>query len=248
MSKIWIGSSTDVRHGDEANDALANKNDAEFWNDETGIIKVDVQRWKDAQKFESEGWLKHWRYAASDRNDIHKTGFSGYEAVPVDLGSVLEIGCGPFTQLQTIMEGRAISDVTLLAPLLEEYKQLPHCTYKDNKFRGYDTRLICSQAEALHGIENIDTAICINVIEHVQDAQMILSKLHRAIKIGGIVIFGERCYDGLDINAVYDVGHPIRVKMKVFQEWEEQFEPLYCVVPDFGDPLDQEHYFIGRKK
>lgn len=246
--KIWIGSPLDVRQGANADEALANKSDAEFWDDETGITKVDHQRWKDAQKFESEGWLHHWRTASSDRNDIHRDGFDGYKDVPQDLGRVLEIGCGPFTQLQTIMEGRTITDVTLLDPLLEQYKQLPHCAYKENKFRDYKTKLICSQAENLHGIEEMDTAICINVLEHVQDVGLILSKLHRIIKPGGIVIFGERCYDGLDINAVYDVGHPIRVKMKVFQDWEEAFEPLYRVVPTLGNPLAQEHYFIGKKK
>jgi hypothetical protein len=100
----------------------------------------------------------------------------------------------------------------------------------------------------LHGVGIHDTAICINVLEHVQDVGEVLTRLHRTLVTGGIVIFGERCYDGLDINAVYDVGHPIRVKMKVFHEWEQQFEPLYCVIPDKGDPLRQEHYFIGKKK
>lgn len=247
-NKIWIGSPSDVRQGEQAGEALKGESDAEFWDDETGIIKVDHDRWKRAQNFESEGWLKHWRTAATDRNDIHREGFAGYKDLPAELGKVIEIGCGPFTQLQTIAEGRTIDEVTLLDPLLEQYKQLPHCIYKSGQFKGLPTRLICSQAEELHGIEEMDTAICINVLEHVQDVSLVLSRLHRILKVGGIVVFGERCYDGLDINSVYDVGHPIRVKMKVFLEWEEQFEPIYRVIPTMGDPLSQEHYFIGIKR
>jgi SAM-dependent methyltransferase len=139
--------------------------------------------------------------------------------------------------------------VTLLDPLLEQYKQLPNCIYKDGKFLEYDTRLICRQAEGLNAIEEFDTAICINVLEHVQDVEAILAKLHRAILTGGVVIFGERYYDGLNINEVYDAGHPIRVKLKVFRDWEEQFEPLFVSNGQpTTDPLAQEHYFIGRKK
>lgn len=245
--KIWIGSPADVRLEEQADEALARQNDAKFWNDETGIIKVDHDRWKEAQKFESDGWLIHWRTDTSDRNHEHTAGFDEYKNVPKNLGKVLEIGCGPFTQLQTIMGGRTIDTVTLLDPLLNNYKQLPHCVYKDDKFFGHTAELICSQAEALDKTNEFDTAICINVLEHVQDVELVLHNLHRSIKTGGIVIFGERCYDGLDINAIYDIGHPIRVKMNVFQKWEKQFEPLYLVTPALGNPLRQEHYFIGKK-
>lgn len=248
MPKIWIGSPTDVREGKAAEEALSRTSDAEFWDEEKGIVKVDDRRWQAAQRFESDGWLRHWRTASSDRNGQHQAGFGGYTCVPSYMGNVLEIGCGPFTQLQTIAEGRTIKHVTLLDPLLEQYKQLPNCIYKEGRFLGYDSRLICKQAEELSVIAEFDVAICINVLEHVQDVEAVLLKLHRSIATGGIVIFGERYYDGLDINEVYDVGHPIRVKLKVFEDWEKQFETLFIGQEPTTDPLAQEHYFIGRKK
>jgi SAM-dependent methyltransferase len=249
MNKIWVGSASDVREGKAAEEALARQNDAKYWDDQKGIVKVDDRRWQAAQEFESDGWLRHWSTASSDRNDQHKAGFNNYEAVPQNLGKVLEIGCGPFTQLQTIMEGREIEHVTLLDPLIERYQQLQYCTYRHGRFLGrYDTQLICTQAEDLLAVEKFDTAICINVLEHVQNVETVLAKLHQSIVTGGVIIFGERYYDGLDINEIYDIGHPIRVKLKVLTEWEEQFDTLFFKAEPNQDPLAQEHYFIGRKK
>lgn len=247
MSKIWIGSPVDVRYQKDAETALVKINDAKYWDDETGIVTVDHDRWKKAQQFESEGWLTHWRDADSDRNDEHKRGFDNYTSVPKNLGNVIEIGCGPFTQLKTIQQNRKITSVTLLDPLLERYHQLPNCTYKDGHFMGLPTTLICSPAEQLKPIGKFDTAICINVLEHVQDVPQILLALHQCLKPKGILIFGERVYDGLNINDVYDIGHPIRVKIKIFHEWEKQFKPLFQINPKPGDPLRQEHYFVGTK-
>jgi len=245
--KIWIGSASDIRQGKEAEEALTIQSDAKFWDEEKGVVKVDTERWQNAQKFEFDCWMKHWAYAESDRNHEHQAGFNNYEDVPQDLGNVVEIGCGPFTQLQTIAGNRTIREITLLDPLLDHYQQLPNCAYKDGRFLGYPTTLLCRQAEVLHATEEFDTAICINVLEHVQDVEAVLTMLYRAIKPEGVVIFGERCYDGLDIDEIYDVGHPIRVKMKVFEDWEQQFTPLFNITPVFNDPLNQVHYFIGRK-
>ena len=44
-NKIWIGSPSDIRQGVEADEVLADQSDAKFWNDETGITKVDTARW-----------------------------------------------------------------------------------------------------------------------------------------------------------------------------------------------------------
>jgi len=245
--KIWIGSPSDVRQGEEALKALAKQNDSKFWDDEKGIIKVDAERWKAAQKFEFDGWSRNWAHATSDRNSEHEKGFNDYINVPQSLGNVIEIGCGQFTQLQTISKDRTINQVTLLDPLIEKYKQLPHCTYKNGRFQDRPTQLLCRQAELLHATEEFNTAICINVLEHVQDVEAVLTMLHRAIVPGGIVIFEERCYDGLNIDEIYDIGHPIRVKMKVFEDWEQQFIPLFNITPVLNNPLNQAHYFIGRK-
>jgi SAM-dependent methyltransferase len=246
--KIWIGSPVDVRTGDEAVKALAITNDSEYWGDNYGIIKVTAERWRRAQNYEQAGWSCHWRGQVDDRNDHHKTGFGDYKAVSQRLGHVLEVGCGPFTQLSTIMDGRTIDRVSLLDPLLDKYMVLPTCPYKDGSFHKHETTLHCLPLEGLNGAGIYDTIICVNVLEHVQDVRECLYRIHRALSIGGTLIFGERCYDGLDVNSVYDVGHPIRIKMRMFNEFEADFKSLYNVNFTSGDNVpSQEHYFIGEK-
>jgi SAM-dependent methyltransferase len=245
---IWVGSPTDVRQGDKAEEALAKQNDTKYWNEETGITEVDIDRWRAAQEYEAKTWLEIYPGARSDRNREHKTGFNNYADLPKNLGSIIEIGCGPFTQLQTILKGRKARRVTLLDPLLDHYKTLSHCPYRADDFLGHDTTTLAERAEDLTATNEFDTAVCINVLEHTQHVGLVLHNLHRCLVTGGIVVFGERCYDKLDINKVYDIGHPIRVKLKVLQEWQEQFEPLYHALPTTKDPLRQDHYYIGKKK
>lgn len=244
MNKIWIGSPTDVRYKKDATAALATTNDSKYWDDENGIITVDHDRWKKAQQFESTGWLTQWRDANSDRNDEHKRGFNNYDSVPKDLGDVIEIGCGPFTQLKTIQQNRTIKSVTLLDPLLDKYCQLPNCTYKDNHFMNLPTTLICCQAEQLRPIGKFDAAICINVLEHVQDVPKVLIALHQCLRPKGILIFGERVYDGLNIKDVYDIGHPIRMKEIVVTNFLQQFQKLFINTPKHEWGLT--YHFIGR--
>lgn len=248
--KIWVGSPTDVRYGYDAKQALHNINDSKYWSNDVGITKVDKDRWLSAQKFESDGWLKHWSDANSDRNDHHKVGFNNYINVPYNLGRVVEIGCGPFTQLQTIIKGRTADSITLLDPLLDQYITLQNCIYKNKVFGNYQNiplSLICDQAENFNDIEKYDTAVCINVLEHVQDAELILDRLYKCLVPNGIIIFGERYYDGLNIDEVYDIGHPIRIKINVFLEWEKKFGKLYKFISDSDDSLSKEYYLIGQK-
>lgn len=247
MTAIWVGSPIDVRHGQAAKAALKTVNDALYWDNERGVVAVNRDRWEKAQEFEAEGWLNHWKHATSDRNHEHIISFDNYRTVPQDLGDVIEIGCGPFTQLCTIQEERTVKSVTLLDPLIDKYKTLPQCAYHGGKFLDHPTVLLSRPAEELDKEEIYDTAICINVLEHVQNALQVLHVLHKCLKAGGTLIFGERVYDGLDITEIYDVGHPIRIKMAIFDEWEKQFAPLFKVLPQFGHPLQQEHYFIGTK-
>jgi SAM-dependent methyltransferase len=246
--KIWIGSPIDILYDDKANEALKHINDNKYWHNDNGIIKVDNDRWQTAQKFESDGWLKYWTAAKSDRNHEHKILFDDYKCIPNNIGNAIEIGCGPFTQLQTICENRNLNSVTLLDPLLDKYMDHEGCFYKSGKFLEYPTELLCKQAEELDIVNKFDIAICINVLEHVQDAMSVLNNLYKCLKIGGIVVFGERCYDGLDIESVYDVGHPIRVKFKVFDEWCRLFDIMHRCDINFDDPLNQTFYFIGVKK
>lgn len=237
---LWIGSTVDVRQGQDAEKALSETSDAKYWSDTTGITRVDRERWERAQKYERECWMQHSLAARSDRNDEHYAGFNGYTCLKKDLGEVVEIGCGPFTQLSTILTkaDRTASHITLVDPLIREYQEHPHCTYRDGKLAGVTvgTREAIP-AEEFAAKESYDTAICINVLEHVQDATSVLNNLYDCLKYGGAVIFHDRAWDHIDINKIYDAGHPIRLKKVVLESFISRFNVIH----------KNNDYFIGEK-
>lgn len=245
MDNFWIGSTTDIRTGQAAFNALATQNDKQYWTD-SGSIKVDEQRWQQAQQFEADCWLKTHIGASQDRDDEHKTKFGLYKSLPTNLGNTIEVGCGPFTQLRTIIkEGHVPESVTLLDPLLDRYFDQPHCSYKSKKLSGFDVSCINGRLEDIDFVEMFDTAIMINVIEHCLDAIKALSNYTKLLKVGGIAIFHERYWDRFDPNKMYDIGHPIRVKKFILDEFKKQFEMIF----ENSEPSVAADglYMIGKK-
>lgn len=239
---IWIDSPTNIQTNEQALELLKQKNDLKFWTDQ-GALKVTEERWKEAQKFERTGWLETWAHAASDRQAEHSEAFEHYRTLPYDLGDMLEIGCGPFTQSFTILDGHTARSVTLQDPLIYDYRLFhPNCTYKDNAFRGRILNLLAGPAEGLWLKEVFDTIVCINVLEHVQDVKLVMDNIYDALKPNGILIFGERDHDDYDPNRLYDIGHPIRMKSNVILNYAERFHVLYNY-----DRKSHHHYFIGQK-
>lgn len=237
MDNSWVGAPNDVRHGAEAVKALATKNDFQYWSATDGVTKVSLERWREAQRFECDGWLKHWSHAASDRHEEHFNGFNGYYVVPKHLRSVIEIGCGPFTQLSTILRNRTATSITLVDPLLEQYRQLPHCPYATGQYLGYTPTLRACMAEDVKDVEAFDVVICINVLEHVMDATVVLDNLYNMLKPRGVLVFGERWHDSYDPRENFDIGHPIIVRKSILDAFKRRFYDIY----------DRNEYFVGIK-
>jgi SAM-dependent methyltransferase len=247
MKPIYIKSSTDVKYDDDALEELKKSNDSKYWNDESGIIKVDESRWLAAQKFEIEGWTIHWSDFTEDRPGEHELLFDGYKCLSKILGSVLEIGCGPFTQIEHLIRklGFTVSNITLVDPMIRRYVRLSNCKYKSGKIMNYPTSLIESKAEDFVTSNNdtkFDTLICINVLEHVQDVKLILNNINENLKSGGTLILGERTYNNLDITKLYDIGHPIRIKSSVLEEFLRQYDIIFR-----SEVEDHDGYIIATK-
>lgn len=233
---VWVGSPIDIRYNNAAIEALKVKSDAEYWNQNEGVVKVPIERWLEAQHFERTGWLQTWLGAEDDRSLEHKHLFGQYSQLPIDLGSVIEVGCGPFTQLATIAKTHRFNDVTLLDPLLNDYLTLPTCTYRNDKL--FKSRnLLPIKLEDLDIHESFDTLICINVLEHVIDAYKCLDNIYNALKIGGYIVFGEKSFDSFDPTQSFDIGHPIHVRSAVLDKFISQFSLLFS----------NNYYIIGRK-
>jgi len=245
QTPIWIGSTIDIKEGKQALDALDKRNDTQFIVD-GAITKVSHERWKEAQKYEYDTWMIYANTASTDRNNEHYQNFEEYACLPKNLGKLIEIGCGPFTQTKTIIVGRTTESITLVDPLINEYRNHQHCSYPrfDNPI------LLPILAEDIPAdIGDYDTVICINVIEHVRDSRAVLANIDRLVKPGGILILCEKVYDGTDFNLLYDTGHPIRINEALLEELLLKFDKkLYNVVPSHDKfCTSAAHYFIGTK-
>lgn len=245
QTPIWIGSAVDIKEGKQALDALNRRNDTQFIAD-GAITKVTDERWKEAQKYERDTWMVYANTASTDRNNEHYQNFEGYACLPDNLGKLIEIGCGPFTQTKTIIAGRTVESITLVDPLINEYRNHQHCSYS----RFDHPILLPIPAEDIPAdMCDYDTVICINVIEHVRDARAVLANIDRLVKPGGTLILCERVYDGTDLSLLYDVGHPIRINEALFEELVSKFiKKLYNVIPLHDSfCVSAAHYFIGTK-
>jgi SAM-dependent methyltransferase len=141
----------------------------------------------------------------SDHGDVMKRAFKQYAKVPSKLGHVLELGCGPYTQLREILSvpgrGWTMDSVTLADPILvfeSKHKNSAFHTGKfvDRKGKIYPTTLHQVGAEAVGGLyhDAFDTVIMMNVLEHVASAYEVLESLYNATKPGGIVVLWEPAY------------------------------------------------------
>ena len=216
-------------------------NDDRYYRDEVGIARVDEQRWQAAQAVERYTWFELCRGFDDDRSQEHTARFGGYEAVPQMCGDVLEIGCGPFTQSRTILQGRSLNSLTLLDPLLAEYLDHEQCSYKDGRLYGCPASLLSIPAEKLPRSLTFDTIICINVLEHVRDAETVLSRMIAALREGGTLVLGEHCHDEYHPSREFNLAHPIMLKRSFLEQATHPVKRLY--LHDEG----HDFYIIGRK-
>jgi len=216
-------------------------NDVQYYNDTDGISAVDSQRWLAAQAVERYTWFELFPDMDDDRSQDHVALFGGYQALPKNCGDVLEVGCGPFTQSRTILQGRSLSSLTLLDPLLGEYLDHEKCAYRDGRLYGCPASLLSIPAEKLPQGLKFDTVICINVLEHVRDAGLVLSRMLASLRDGGILVLGETCHDSYHPSIEFNLAHPIMLKKTFLEQATRQLTPLHM------NNQGSNFYLIGRK-
>lgn len=248
-----------------------------FYDEAYGVTRVDKRRWKDAQEWESALWARAPSTQITDRNVHHKLQFAEYSALPSDLGHVVELGCGPFTQLQTILStGSHVESITLVDPLVNFYaKSTKGCTYKQGTLNGMHVKTLAVAAEELQLQHSADTLVLISVLQGVHDVFRVLQTAFNALRVGGLLVFADRVFDGRwdayveatrkrgtppaagkesegGADIFWDVGHPCTPKQLVLDHFLSGFEELYLkrfTKPSSrpGHPADDQLYFIGRK-
>ncbi len=232
---IFVASPIEVYHGEKAQEMLAQTNDNRFHTDADGIVKVDLQRWEQAQSYERKTWMEYNLEATEDRNAAHAQQFSYYADLPINLGDVLEIGCGVFTNTYSIFkQGREANSITLVDPLLNQYLAHPHTNL--NRFTIPKTFISLAFEDADVGVAQYDTVILVNALPHCRDAQVVLDKAKAALKPGGDLVFAEFPTNAKPTE-LYDVGHPIAPTAAYLADFLEGFKEVYR----------HGWYFIGRK-
>ena len=241
-----------------------------FYHRLTGITQVPSIFWQNALNNE----LTYWKgnpTTIDDRLYEHVEGFHGYRDIPIEMKSIVEIGAGPFTQIQYLLTPfRSIQQVTLIEPNAVEYMKMNNCAYRGGRLRGYPLTIVPESIEVLmrkrrrhqNGTgaispEVYQAVISINVVEHVADALEYFRGLYDLLESGGLIIFHERWYDvppqGDCVLGSAENLHPIRITRWVIDQFLSQFESIYVNFnrtrrQSFSPCFEQGIYFIGRKR
>lgn len=217
---------------------------------------VGQERWQKAQEWEKSFWDQYVRKQQSikklaflktlakkilrdgpgdDRNYWWAEKFEDYYFIPGKLENVLEVGCGPFTNLRIVLRKRYAKHVFASDPF-----SLHYVTYK-----GYQLAKKWKSRQWLiddHPLEELpfadayfDLVICINVLDHVRDPNLCMTNLIRVIKKGGILIFGQDLTTEDDVKATQShrektgmtIGHPHTFPSEeFFLPYLRAFEPM----------------------
>ena len=239
--------------------ACTSESDACLVHPHFGVAQVPLERWKHAQSYEKGYWdvVIPQKIEDGDHGNDMVEGFKRYNFLPRNLGRVAEMGAGPYTQLKFMLSAAEpgnpfiVDEVTLIDPLINYYLTNPDCPYKDNHLEGVAGPVKYMEAggeELTDTLEEFDTLIMLNTLEHCRDAYAVLRNVHAMLKTGGILIFWDTIWDRQDPEAPLDYYrhlHPIRLTSQVFAPFVTAFEPI------FQDRQEQRAgtslFFSGRK-
>jgi SAM-dependent methyltransferase len=256
MKKLFIDKEINVTEGHFAESKIQEKNDSKYIQNDS-ILKVDLERWQDAQHYEKKTWMQQCLYFSDDRNYEHFSKFEGYNTLSsnnTSIKRIIELGCGPFTNIRTLENVLTnVEEVHLLDPLLNDYLSHPNCHYKSGKLLNFKTTLHSLPIEQFNTDLKYDLVLMNNVLEHCYDVTIIFDKIYSLLRDGGIFVFSDVYFLKQDVHRmvyeIYDAGHPIKLSEEYMNEFLSKFETLYQ--KDFHKLYDQDwrhdKYFIGRK-
>jgi len=226
MKKVYIDRDINITEGKRAEKLISEHNDKKYLIKDIGIVKVDASRWKEAQAYERKTWCDSaGKTMSSDRNEDHEKNFGAYDILNILLPNtplnVIELGCGPFTNLRLILSKlfKTINKIDLLDPLINDYvKYTDNCTYKNGNLNGLSVNLINSSIEEFLTLQVYDMIVMVNVIEHCYDVDIIFKRILQMLSTNGIFVFHDKFLKEENINEIhdryYDSGHPLKLTYK----------------------------------
>ena len=244
-----------------AENMFSKMNDIQYLTKD-GIIKVDIERWKIAQKYENKTWMIQGLEGNDDHNVKNVEMLNNFKDLEgLSFGSAIELGCGPFTNMRLFLNSFPdIKEVVLVDPLLSSYLNHPNCSYKNAIMNNRKIEIFSLPIENLNIDKKYDVVMMINVLEHCYDVNIILNKVVSLMKKGTIFIFSDMMLDFSEIDrmtrSVWDAGHPIRISTEYMNRFFDLFETIYRKDNQLilnQDMVGGNHeatwfYFIGKCK
>lgn len=245
------------------------------------ILKSETTEeiWKEAQKWEEAHWVnaqrarakyaKNWiwkamslfgvvpKHRGDDWNIWWKKQFDNYTFLPTKVDNVIEVGCGPYTNVRLMLDKCEMKHMVLSDPLIRTYVKFKLTFVRDMYDKAECTLDDHPLEELPFKSDNFDLAVMINVLDHVRDANACMENFFRVVKPGGIVVFGQDLSREEDSEALLAdkglVGHPIKLHETWFEPWIERCEPIiHRILKREEGRNDDKHYatliFAGRIK
>ena len=234
------------------------------------ITKVDLERWQAAQKFELE-FAQNAVDSGDDYNYWWYSAFNNYHPIhELILDNVLEVGCGPHTNIRLILPHIKYKNLWLEDPLINSYLQLRRKIRRFRIFSISSQTAVSELVEKKHAVplpeqmedlslanESMDLCVCINVLDHVRDADACFQQMHRVLKKNGILIIGQDMSNAEDLQLCpeswTDIGHPIKMDTEYLDSQTQGLSARYRKILSREEGRNPRcHYgtylFIGQKK
>ena len=259
MNKLFIDKDINVYQGDDAEKLISQKNDS-IYIENGAILKVDRDRWNDAQFYERKTWMENGLGFSDDRNYEHYQRFDSYKSIVEyqkdrKIKTAIELGCGPFTNIRTIIDLLPdLEELHLLDPLINDYLDHPNCKYKNKKMSKFNVVTHNYPIEDFKTENKYDLVIMNNVLEHCFDIDKIFKNILDMLNPNGFFIFSDVYFEKEDVermvNIIYDAGHPIRLSSSYMYDFLNNFTEIYNLDLHglYGQDWRNDKYFIGIKK
>ena len=196
-------------------------------------------------------------YCGDDGNLWWLKQFIYYRILPKDIEKALEVGCGPFTNIRLISKYCKIKEIYCCDPSLDLYKTFK-LTWLVRQIQKNNINVLNDKCEILSYKTNyFDLVICINVLDHVQDAICCLREIERVTKTGGFLVLGQDLTNIEDIEKlkgnIDEMGHPIKINHITIDNFLKNTYKscLKKILPRNKGRNPRAHYgtylFIGQK-
>lgn len=235
------------------------------------ITKCEIDKWESAQEFEKR-FASEALLTKDDWNHWWAEKFNSYSYFKgKSFEKILEVGCGPHTNVRLLLPILNVKHVYLEDPLLavyinekvllssffgklkfiynsffsEKWRNFTADVIKDDKLKvDYSSHLL---EDLPYKNEMMDVVICINVLDHVNDASICISEMKRVLKKGGYLIIGQDLSNEEDMKncpeSYEDFGHPIKVNhIFLDQEFKEYKVVLRNIISREDGRNPKAHY------